>query len=196
VERFSLSTIDRDLLDWERWPQVDELSIKNERRREQFVCRSRVVKLLIQEIPRSEILAQTGISGKRAVHWFRRCLTLHPDGRVYGFRALIPMSRVEPYHRHAEVRFALGHSRAGAAGAFTQLLRSYPELETLLQKQILKLSKGKRIYETRIPLKSLHKLFLDRSILLRQRGGASCRMKLWRTSAAACCGRCSPSASS
>ena len=162
MERFSLATVDSALRDWEKWPLVDELAIQDADRHEQFVCRSRAIKLLLQEVPRNQISSETGISGRMALHWFKRCLTLHPDGRIYGFRALIPMVRLAPYRRRAPVHFVVGSSRAGRAGAFTQLLRVHPELEKLLREQVLKLSKSKRIYESRIPVKSLHKHFLDR----------------------------------
>jgi len=162
VERFSLATADRVLLDWEQWPNVDELAIEGEGKQEQFACRSRAIKLLLEGVPRNQILSQTGVSGRMAVHWLKRCLSLHPDGRICGFRALIPMVRLAPYRRRAAVCFPDGRSRVGAAGAFGQLLLTYQELERLIREQVLKLSKRRHIYESRIPLKSLHKHFVDR----------------------------------
>jgi len=135
---------------------VDEEAIKDPKRREQFVSRSRAVKLLLQQATRSRILSETGISGRRAIHWVKRCLTPHPDGRIYGFRGVIPMTRLTPYRRRANVKFTPGASHSGAAGAFMQLLRAFPKLDQLIHDQVLNLTKGK-LYETKIPIKALHK---------------------------------------
>ena len=162
MERFSLDAVNRAHLSLEQWPKVDEQAIKNPGRLEKFAARRRAIELLLDQAPRSQIQSETGISARMAVHWLKRSLGIHPDGRIFGFRALIPWVRLAPYRRHTVVELADGSSGSGASGAFIQLLRTYPELRELIDEQILKRAKRKQIYESRIPLKSLHKRFLER----------------------------------
>jgi hypothetical protein len=51
---------------------------------------------------------------------------------------------------------------AGASGAFGKLVRTHPELRELIDRHVLKLKPNVHLYESRLRLKSLHKLFLDR----------------------------------
>ena len=140
---------------------VDEQAIRNPGRLEKFKARRRAIELLLDQAPRSQIQSETGISARMAMHWLKRSLGIHPDGRILGFRALIPWVRFAPYRRHTAVEWVDGSSGSGASGAFIQLLRTYPELREIIDGQILKRAKRKQIYESRIPLKSLHKRFLD-----------------------------------
>jgi hypothetical protein len=51
-----------------------------------------------------------------------RALQAHPDGRPWGFRALVPGSHTKAYQRY---KASVG---VGLAGAFGQLLEKYPKL--------------------------------------------------------------------
>jgi putative transposase len=159
VERL-LDTIDRTLLNLEQWPGVCEEAIKDPNRLMQYKARRRAVELLVDRVPIAQIQSATGISGRMALHWLRRALRIHPDGLIFGFRALIPWIHIVPYRRHATVDWE-GPSGSGGSGAFDKLLRDYPELKELIDGEILK-KKRKQVYESRISIKSLHKRFLDR----------------------------------
>lgn len=52
--------------------------------------RCRAIRLLVDLVPRDRIASETGISARMALYWLQRCLKIHPDGRIYGFRILIP----------------------------------------------------------------------------------------------------------
>jgi hypothetical protein len=54
-------------------------------------------------------------------------------------------------------------TNSGGSGTFVHLLRTYPELKDLIDGHILRRYKRKKIYESRIRITSLHKLFMDRS---------------------------------
>jgi len=95
-----------------------------------------------------------------AVYWFRRCVTLHPDGRIYGYRGLISHTHMNGYKRTKELPCGVGKENAGWAGAFNMLLARYPDLKMLLDRHIFKLSPRQHIYESRVHLKSLHKRLL------------------------------------
>lgn len=66
----------------------------------------------------------------------RRALSAHPDGRPWGYRALVPHVRVRPYELR-KVPHVLVHSKAGNAGAFGQLLQRYPCLVEQLRTELL-----------------------------------------------------------
>jgi hypothetical protein len=145
----------------QQWPGVDEEALKNPDRFRQYKARRLAVELLLNEVPRAQILSKAGVSGRSAVHWLKRAMKIHPDGRIFGFRALIPWAHLAPYRRHAVAQWGPFPSNSGGSGAFAQLLRTYPELKDLIDGHILKRHNRKKIYESRIPIKSLHKLFLD-----------------------------------
>jgi putative transposase len=76
-----------------------------------------------------------------------RALRTHPDGRVWGFRALIPGLHTKAYERRLPAK-ATGR---GLAGAFTQLLDRHEELEQLIRRlirdrEVLLIQKGERSY--------------------------------------------------
>ncbi len=90
----------------------------------------------------------------------RRCLQRHPDGRIFGFRAVLPFLRVKDYERHAVVAPA-PYDTAGSAGAFAQLLRDYPDIEKQLRKAIKGRSKKAALgRQVRQPIYDIHAEFV------------------------------------
>lgn len=65
-----------------------------------------------------------------------RCMHVHPDGRVYGWRALVPGIHVIQYCRKSKIQTdANGH---GTVGALSNLLLQEPDFTARLDQQILK----------------------------------------------------------
>lgn len=95
-ERFSLSKLDQGLLNTGSWPGADDLSLPKDEQ-DLFVRRSNAVKAYIKNDVAT--LVNTALSPQEALRLLRRCLTTHPDGRIYGFRALLPHIRVKKYTR-------------------------------------------------------------------------------------------------
>jgi hypothetical protein len=60
----------------------------------------------------------------------------HADGRPYGFRALIPYTRIAEYVRIRDVRVHGERGRRGAAGGLSLLLERYPALAGWLALQV------------------------------------------------------------
>src|SRR5450631_1337576 len=82
-----------------------------------------------------------------------RALRTHPDGGVWGFRALIPGLHTTAYERRLPVK----STGRGLAGAFTQLLERHEELEQLIRqlirsREVFLIQEGERFY-----LRSLHR---------------------------------------
>jgi hypothetical protein len=130
--------------------------------------RKNAMKLLILEASRREITEATGIDRVSIIHLFKRCLLIHPDGRIYGFRALLLRTRIMPYRRSAPAAVTTATSKSGAC-AFGNLLSRFPDIERELQDYVLKrarrkhgnLSGNRYVHESRIPIKSLHKRFIE-----------------------------------
>ena len=162
MERFSLAALDRASLslNLHLWPQVNESVISDAKKKSIFKKRRRAIELLLSDASREQIHSETGVSGQQAIQFLKRCLSRHPDGLIYGYRGLIPWLHVVPYRRVASVQKISGRPGAGATGAFGQLLRDYPQLKELIDDQVLKSSKYRHVYESRIPLKALHKRFI------------------------------------
>ena len=73
------------------WPSVDEIALdetdRDVYRRKELAIRQF---LLEPDVSVQEICRQNKISPATLYRSFARCTTKHPDGRIYGFRALVP----------------------------------------------------------------------------------------------------------
>lgn len=159
VERFSISSLNPALLDLHAWP-IGNLDKLAERELSRYEARQRAVELVVRGESAEVIRSKCRMSKQMAVYLLRRCLQVHPDGKIYGFRILIPFTRAKAYLRTADVLSSQTSAHA-LSGAFNKLLREYPDIRELLDRHILKI-RGKEIYESRVQLKSLHKRFLDK----------------------------------
>lgn len=157
---FSIESLDSSLSQTRLWPQVDEQAITTPQNADLFQRRRKAVTLLLEGINQNRIHSKTGLSRPEIIRLLKRCLHLHPDGRIYGFRALIPNVRLISYTRHSTVNIGPGRVQ-GTAGIFQQLLTTHPALASLIEAHVFKLSKRQHLYESRIPIKSLHKRFID-----------------------------------
>jgi hypothetical protein len=136
---------------------VDELSL-GEEDRTAFLCRHEAIQRYLAGASLNSIKAATGISGTVLYRQLARALTVHPDGRIWGMRALIPRVRVSgaPYGAQS------GRTDMDArAGAFARLLRNHPELDQLIRAYVLKLAAAGPIQESRIPIFALRTRFLQ-----------------------------------
>lgn len=79
--------------------------------------------------------ARFGVSRSLLSYYLKRCTENHSDGRLMGFRALIPNSERKAYRSVAEER-RVTDMGAGYAGAFQQLLLNYPASARWLEKAI------------------------------------------------------------
>ena len=110
----------------EDWPGVDERALP-EPRRILFRKRSQAVALYASGQPLDDIERASAVHRATLRRLIARALRPHPDGRLWGYRALVPNERVQPYERTAAPRL-LVDGKAGNAGAFAQLLQRHPSL--------------------------------------------------------------------
>jgi len=124
--------------DWPRpdttiWPEFDPGALPA-RQRKSFIARRRAVELFAANTSLAEIEAQTGVNRRQIYRALESALTVHSDGRPYGWRALVPNTHVCGYSRSAKVlRHAAG---LGTAGAFNLLIEAHPPLAQWITEQV------------------------------------------------------------
>ncbi|KML38954.1 integrase [Burkholderia cepacia] len=83
-----------------------------------------------------DIEAATGVNRRQLYRLLERGLAPHPDGRIYGYRALVAHVRVAEYVRMQPVTQCSERGSRGMVGALTQLLERYPVLAGWLRLQL------------------------------------------------------------
>ena len=146
----------RDLQKWPS-PTADHLSFSNK-----YQDNKRAVEMYIANRDFEAIHRETGIKEDWVRQLFKKCLRIHKDGRIMGFRALITYgrdSRAE-YRRRLPPPSTNLETRAtsGYAGALVQLFERFPdELLQIVEAKVLKLRAGlgPELHESRISWKDL-----------------------------------------
>ena len=107
------------------WPEFDSGALDPDRRAT-FKSRRRAIEMFVANASLASIETQTGVNRRQIYRVLDACIAMHSDGRPFGWRALVPHTRLADYRRSAKVqRRPLG---LGAAGAFGLLLESHPAL--------------------------------------------------------------------
>ena len=135
-----------EALDISRWPSVD-INALDEKARQVYQQRALAIEYYASGVPIGEVEAKTKLDRRVLYRMIERALQAHPDGRPWGFRALVPGSHTKVYQRLK----ASCTTGAGLAGAFGQLLEKYPKLEQLVRqlivnRDILLVQKGEHVY--------------------------------------------------
>lgn len=134
---------------------------------ELFQQRATAVRMYFENYPVKKIAQTTGVARRSLSAMAQRCLAIAPDGRIYGFRALIPYLRVAPYQRSKIAKKASLDAQGGMAGALQKLLTEHPDIESNLVTEIKKKKRDQSVPEFRIRACDLHQLFLG---CLKQKG--------------------------
>ncbi|MGF6293296.1 integrase [Paraburkholderia youngii] len=153
-------------IDVDAWPAVAYTELDGPARRK-FEARQQAILRYIAGEPIRVIEESTPFNRRQLYRWLERAQTTHPDGRPFGFRALIHYVRIAEYGRIHDVQLRGERGSRGAAGALAQLLERYPTLTGWL---LLQLKRRKILLEqvhtdghlrTRLRgLQSLHDNFL------------------------------------
>lgn len=160
IRRFGRLSLDLALKDVGSWPGVDP-SLICDKDRATFMRREKAIRQYLSDVPVKVITKETGISGKEIRRLLKRCLEVHTDNRIWGFRALLPWSRQKSYERIAVVK-PYPHTReAGSSGALSQLFSRFPHIQELVDALFLKQFGEGTVHEARIPVRSIHKRFLN-----------------------------------
>ena len=131
----SRSRRDIQALDWRVMPTIDTGALADKERIAYEKNRT-AIDLYLSGVPIAEIVQKSGVVRSQLYRLLKHCLALHEDGREYGYRALLPQTRVNSYCRLAPVKSLSERGGRGTAGAFSALLERYPTLADWLRQQI------------------------------------------------------------
>jgi putative transposase len=152
------------LLDASAWPSVDPNMLRDEARRKALIRRVEAVKAWLSGTHGIvEIERNFKVGRAHLYQWVRNGLALHPDGRIYGFRALLPYSRPE---RESQCRSGnlTPKKRTLAKPHSYELLHlfgRYPELKQLVEDAFFSRATGDQV-PLRIPIRDIHGIWLHR----------------------------------
>lgn len=142
----------------ENWPTVDEGALSDEDL-ELFRRRQRAVLLYLSGASYVTLYEETGFKARYINHTIRnRCMFPHPDGRVHGWRALIPGLHITKYTRKKNVK--ADQNGLGTAGALGNLLLQETDFAARLEKLILKTCAETKLGQLRQPRHALWAWFL------------------------------------
>lgn len=132
------------------WPSVLEDSL-TAKQKEVYINRKQAV---VAYIERNEtidnICSRYGIKKSEVYRLLKRCLETHTDGRLFGFRALIPYMRVQ----------------STINAPFEQLLEEHPSLKDQIEKDFLNAYKKGEVRERNLSTKTIHQRFMRNCIKL------------------------------
>lgn len=100
------SDIPEPLTDVRLWPSVDPGALEPPRRAI-YQQREQAIHAYLLGVPLADIARNNKIDASFLTRLLARCLALHTDGRIQGFRGLIP---------HARVRHTAGADKRTAGG--------------------------------------------------------------------------------
>ncbi|WP_449391369.1 hypothetical protein [Eoetvoesiella caeni] len=128
---------------------------------QKFIARKEAMQLYFADQRVKDIERRTGVPWKKLASMAQKCLHVAPDGKIFGFRALIPHIRISRYQRRAEFKDKRQHQQGGQAGALGAMLARFPDIEDELVKCIRQDGKLKRIPEFKLRPKDLHRVFIQ-----------------------------------
>lgn len=155
---FRRNNLDPSIKDWNNWATVDP-SLLREEDREKYKVRENAIIAYLSDISMTDIRLEFGLSRHEVIRLVKRCIALHNDGRMYGFRALIPYNRQKDYERSAESNNS-NFTKGGDSGELARLFDRYPYIKEEVDDLFLKKVKNGKVHEARIPIKSIHKRFI------------------------------------
>ena len=147
-------------LDTTLWPSTDFSALEKQARK-RYQARAAAIEFYSGGLPIGEVEERTRVDRRTLYRMIERALRRHPDGRPWGFRALIPSLHTVGYER---CKRSKGKGR-GLSGSFGQLLDQHRELEGLLReliqdREVWLIQRGDRFYVK--GLNSAHNRFTAR----------------------------------
>lgn len=155
---FSRDSLPSEIKDTACWPSVDPEAL-NEKDKNLYQKREDAVSLYMSGAAHKIITKKTGVSRTQTVKLVRTCLKIHPDGKIFGFRALIPYLRQKYYLRTTELQKNL--KKSGYSGMLNKLFNRYPLIKEKVDDVFLKRARDGKVHESKIPVKSIQKIFID-----------------------------------
>ncbi|MBK7656812.1 MAG: hypothetical protein IPJ18_19055 [Betaproteobacteria bacterium] len=153
IGRILRGITDREDFSLASWPEPD-IGALAPKALDLFLRRKEAVLMYLQGSDGAAISAATGVHPRFVNRTIReRCMHPHPDGRVYGWRGLIPGLHISKYHRKSKI--GVDAKGGGVAGALSNLLLQEPDFTQRLDKQIIKTCPDLKLGQIRRPRHAL-----------------------------------------
>lgn len=117
------------------WPSVAYTEFE-EVERHAFQLRMNAIERYARGERVSDIEQATGLNRRQLYRLLERAMALHPDGRIFGFRALLKHVRISEYVRTSPIAVRGERGSRGAVGALSLLFERYPTLSAWLLRQV------------------------------------------------------------
>jgi putative transposase len=137
-----------------KWPDVD-IEALAPRQRDKFRGSRRAVTAYLGGAAATAAARDGGLSRSPLLRQLNRCVALHPDGRIYGWRALLHYQRVRPY-----VRVVASNGSVGMAGALRQFMQAHPDVRDTLDQAILTSRTPDSVPESRLAHRAVYNQFV------------------------------------
>jgi putative transposase len=99
-----------EALDLVTWSGIDVTALKPEAR-ERYRRRAAAIEHYRRGVSLTDIREKTQIDRRVLYRMIDRALRTHPDGRIWGFRALIPGLHTKAYERRTPAKGTAAHSQ-------------------------------------------------------------------------------------
>ncbi len=168
AKRFNKNSIPQELKVLSNWPTINVNLITDEK----FIVydkREKAVRAFLVEDMSIDLLEKT-FNIKRANFYrlLKRCLKEHKDGRIWGFRALVPSARLEKYIRTKTSTSKPAEQQGGSSGSLIKHFDQFPEMEEFFKDEFLQLvTDNNKLRENQIQVTRIHGEWINK---LRARG--------------------------
>lgn len=134
AERLAMAPELRDTTIWDK-PRESDIPKDD---LEEYRRRKKAVTAYLNGTTFATIDQDYGYAKSQIYRMMNRCLTVRPNGTMFGFHALIPGVSIAPYMRKSPVNPELAAQAKGLAGAFIQLMAEHEGLYRYVEKHALK----------------------------------------------------------
>ncbi|TWT23619.1 hypothetical protein FQY83_03040 [Luteimonas marina] len=154
--------------DTSTWPTPTDREIP-EKHKDAYARRKRIIEAYMRGASLRVLCKVEGVDTATVYTMLEACASHAHDGKIWGFRALVPYVRKKAYERSSEVRADALAAGRGTGGLFMQMLANHEPLRLLIAKQASKYASTN--FTGRVPIKKEHNIFLTRISQLQGKTG-------------------------
>lgn len=156
--QWTARTLPPHLADTSTWRTVDIEALDPAEQTHFARCRA-AIEAYLRSGRSTAISNELGVARTEIIRQLNRCVTLAPDGKPFGWAALIPGFRVAIYSRKAELPEGRKMAVTGASGGFRAFLLDNPTIKQKIDNLIFKRAEKGVVHESRITAKNIHSAF-------------------------------------
>lgn len=150
------NSVRRSLTPVETWPSVDEFAL-TPTRRAKYLALKEAILMYVANARLADIREKTGIDEDSLIKYAKQTMAPHKDGRVFGFRGLLPYIRVSPQVKTSPQKSGQA-SRKRGPHLLTGLFQDYPTIKKFLDDEIL--GKASHKFRTKPIKRDIHRKFV------------------------------------